>query len=207
MPGRSRGEFPPDSRLAGSIGPTEPTGPTGPTGGFGRDSGRLDPPQTPAGDIVLDFEQADLRDVVRVILGDQYTTVVNWTFRSIAANDILVEGDFLILNPQPNYVDGVSSGRPQWLLRPRDLIPVQFALSTTKPGLYVPNRAIALVGGSEVVYVVEDGVATVRPVSVHESFEELRRIDGEGITAGANVVVGGVHYVSDGQPVTVTEVL
>jgi general secretion pathway protein D len=28
------------------------------------------PPRTPAGDIVLDFEQADLRDVVRVILGD-----------------------------------------------------------------------------------------------------------------------------------------
>jgi hypothetical protein len=42
---------------------------------------------------------------------------------------------------------------------------------------------------------------------VHESFEELHRIEGEGITSGANVVVGGVHYVSDGQPVTVTESL
>ncbi len=71
----------------------------------------------------------------------------------------------------------------------------------------MPNRAITLVGNSEVVYVVEDGDATARPVSVHESFKELRRIEGEGIVSGANVIVGGVHYVTDGQPVTVTEVL
>ena len=144
---------------------------------------------------------------VWVTLGDRYTTVVTWTFRSIVPNETLAEGDFLILNPLPSYVDGVAGGRPQWLLRPRDLIPVQFSLSTTTRGFYVPNRAITLLGDSEVVYVVEDGVATARPVSVHESFEELRRIEGEGITSGANVVVGGVHYVSDGQPVTVTEAL
>ena len=144
---------------------------------------------------------------VRVTLGDVYTTVVSWTFRSIVPNETLAEGDFLILNPLPNYVDGVAGGRPQWLLRPRDLIPVQFSLSTTPTGFYVPNRAITLLGDSEIVYVVQDGVATARAVSVHESFEELRRIDGEGIRSGAQVVVGGVHYVSDGQPVTVTEVL
>ncbi len=144
---------------------------------------------------------------VRVTLGDQYTTVVNWTFRSIVPNGTLAEGDFIILNPLPSYVDGVAGGRPQWLLRPRDLIPVHFALSTTTPGFYVPNRAITLVGDSEFVYIVENGVATARPVSVHESFEELRRIEGEGITDSASVVVGGVHYVSDGQPVTVTEAL
>ncbi len=144
---------------------------------------------------------------IRITLGDQYTTVVTWTFRSIVPNETLAEGDFLILNPLPSYVDGVAGGRPQWLLRPRDLIPVQFSLSTTTAGFYVPNRAITLLGNSEVVYVVENGVATARPVSVHESFKELRRIEGEGISSGANVVVGGVHYVSDGQPVTVTEVL
>ena len=144
---------------------------------------------------------------IRITLGDQYTTVVTWTFRSIVPNEILAEGDFLILNPLPSYVEGVAGGRPQWLLRPRDLIPVQFSLSTTTAGFYVPNRAITLVGNSKVVYVVENGVATARPVSVHESFKELRRIEGEGISSGANVVVGGVHYVSDGQPVTVTEVL
>lgn len=144
---------------------------------------------------------------VRITLGDQYTTVVNWTFRSTVPNENLTEGDFLILNPLPNYVEGVAGGRPQWLLRPRDLIPVQLSLSTTTTGFYVPNRAITLRGDSEIVFVVEDGVATARPVSVHDSFEELRRIEGDGITTGSIVVVGGVHYVSEGQPVTVTEVL
>ncbi len=144
---------------------------------------------------------------VRVSLGNQYTTVVTWTFRSIVPNESLAEGDFIILNPLPSYVDGVAGGRPQWLLRPRDLIPVQFSLSKTTPGFYVPNRAITLLGDGEIVYVAEDGIATARAVSVHESFEELRRIEGEGIAGGAKVIVGGVHYVSDGQPVTVTEVL
>ena len=144
---------------------------------------------------------------IRVTLGDQYTTVVHWNFRSVTSSEDLAEGDFLIRNPQPDYIEGVAGGRPQWLLRPRDLIPVRFALSATTPGFYVPNRAIALVGGSEVVYVVEESVAIARPVSVHETFEELRRIEGEGITSGAKVVVGGAHYVSDGQPVIVTEVL
>lgn len=144
---------------------------------------------------------------VRVTLGDQFTTVVNWTFRSILPNSTLVEGDFIILNPLPSYVDGVVGGRPQWLLRPRSLIPVQISLTSTTPGYYVPSRAITLVGDSEVVYVVEDGVATARSVSVHESFEELRRIEGEGISDAVRLIVGGVHYVSDGQPVSITEVL
>ncbi len=144
---------------------------------------------------------------VGVTLGDEYTTWVKWNFRSVTSSEDLVEGDFLIMNPQPDYIEGVAVGRPQWLLRPRDLVPVQFALSTTTPGLYVPNRAITLVGDSEAVFVVEDGVARARPVSVNETFEELRRIEGEGVTAGSTVIVGGLHYVSDGQPVTITEVL
>ena len=71
----------------------------------------------------------------------------------------------------------------------------------------MPNRAITLIGDNEAVFVVENGVAKARPVSVHEMFEERRRIEGEGITTGTNVIVGGVHYVSDGQPVTVTEAI
>ncbi len=144
---------------------------------------------------------------VRVTLGDEYTTWVKWNFRSVTSNENLAEGDFLIMNPQPDYIEGVAVGRPQWLLRPRDLVPVQFALSTTTPGLYVPNRAITLFGDSQAVFVVEGGVARARPVSVNETFGELRRIEGEGVTAGSAVIVGGLHYVSDGQPVTITEVL
>ncbi len=71
----------------------------------------------------------------------------------------------------------------------------------------MPTRAITLVGDSQAVFVVEDGVARARPVTVNETFGELRRIEGEGVTTGSKVIVGGVHYVSDGQPVTITEAL
>jgi RND family efflux transporter MFP subunit len=140
---------------------------------------------------------------IGISLGDQYTTVVNWNFRSIVAHGDLAEGDFLILNPLPGYIDGVAGGRPQWLLRPRDLIPVRFDLSATTPGFYVPNHAIMLAGDSPMVFVVENGIARARPVSLHESHGELRRIEGEGLAIGSEVIVGGVHYVSDGQPVIV----
>ena len=148
-----------------------------------------------------------LPDKVKVTLGDQYTTVVNWNFRSVSEAGDLLEGDFLILNPQPDYLDGVAGGRPQWLLRPRDLVPVQFSHSNTPLGFYVPVRAITLLGEAEAVLVVEDGTARARAVTGYETIEEFRRIEGEGITTGTQVIVGGMHYVSDGQPVTVTGTL
>jgi RND family efflux transporter MFP subunit len=146
-------------------------------------------------------------DKVKVTLGDQYMTVVNWNFRSVIDAEDLVEGDFLILNPQAIYLDGVAGGRPQWLLRPHDLVPVQLSLSAATHGFYVPVRAITLLGDVETVLVVEDGIARARAVTGHEMIEEFRRIEGEGITTGTQVIVGGVHYVSEGQPVNITETL
>lgn len=142
---------------------------------------------------------------IRVILGDEYLSVVNWNFRSVESSGNLAEGDFLILNPQPNYIKGVAGGRPQWLLRPRDLVPARFTLSPTTPGFYVPNRAITLLRDGQAVFVVQDGVARALPVSLHDTFEELGRIEGEGLGTGSKVIVGGLQYVSDGQPVDITE--
>ena len=143
-------------------------------------------------------------DKVEITLGTRYTTVINWNFRSLRESGDLTEGDFLVLRPMPEHVDGVAIGRPQWLLRPRDLVPVQFTLSASPTGYYVPINAITLSDTGEAVFVVEDGRAIERPVSVKETFKELRRIEGEGIADGVRVIVGGVHYVSDGQPVEVT---
>ena len=42
-------------------------------------------------------------------------------------------------------------------------------------------------------------------MTVHESYQELRRIQGEGIETGTQVITGGAHYVSDGQVVRVVE--
>ncbi len=141
---------------------------------------------------------------VEVRLGDQYTTVIQWNFRSVVEGGDLEEGDFLILRPALEYLEGVAFGRPQWLLRPGDLVPVQLSLSGAPSGFYVPTNAIILADNGPAVVVVEGGVARERAVSVHEAFEEWRRIEGEGIGEGSQVIVGGVHYVSDGQPVSVT---
>jgi hypothetical protein len=116
----------------------------------------------------------------------------------------LKEGDFLIRRPALEHLEGVAIGRPQWLLRPGDLVPVQFSLSGAPSGFYVPTNAIILADSGHAVVVVEEGVARERAVSVHEAFEEWRRIEGEGIGEGSQVIVGGVHYVSDGQPVSIT---
>ncbi|MEA3278434.1 MAG: efflux RND transporter periplasmic adaptor subunit [Pseudomonadota bacterium] len=144
---------------------------------------------------------------IEIALGDVYETVIKWNFRSLTDGGDLREGDFLIVGPKAEQLDGVAVGRPQWLLRPGDLVPVQFFLSALPRGYYVPIRAISVVDGEQALFVVEDGRARARPVQIGETFRELRRVEGDGISDGAKVIVDGVHYVSDGQPVSITETL
>ena len=142
-------------------------------------------------------------DKVEITLGDDYITVINWNFRSLRASGNLRDGDFLVLRPKKEHLEGLVIGRPQWLLRPGDLVPVRFLLHATSQGLYVPVDAITMMDGKHVVFVVEDKKARKREIAVNETFRELRRIEGEGIRPGTQVIVSGVHYVSDGQPVTI----
>ncbi len=146
-----------------------------------------------------------LPELVPVTLGDSYTTVIKWNFRSIVDEGTLREGDFLILDPTSKYLNGVIGGRPQWLLRPRDLVPVQFSLPSVPHGFYVPIDAITLIGRQHVVFIIDGGKAKATKITVHETYRELRRIEGNGITTGEFIVVGGVHYITDGQPVSITK--
>jgi len=142
---------------------------------------------------------------VMVQLGNDYTTVIRWNFRSLENPGDLSEGEFLIVEPEPVYLDGVAVGRPEWLLRPGDLVPVRFELASTPRGFYVPVGAVTSFRGAPAVYLVENGQARAHPVTVHESRGELLRIEGEGIVNGAQLIVGGVHYVSNEQSVIVTQ--
>ena len=78
-------------------------------------------------------------------------------------------------------------------------------LGTLARGHYVPNRAIAMRDSTQIVFTVEDGHARLREVSLHESHKELRRVTGPGIRDGALLVVGGTHFLSDGQPVQIRQ--
>jgi RND family efflux transporter MFP subunit len=140
---------------------------------------------------------------IAVQLGEDYLTVVKWNFRSLEQAGELREGDFLVMKPRAEYLNGLAIGRSQWLLRPGDLVPVRFLLDATPRGFYVPVDAITRVESRQAVFLVEAGVARLRPVTVHESYQELRRIQGEGIEAGARVITGGSHFVSEGEAVRI----
>ncbi len=134
---------------------------------------------------------------------NNYFTVIKWNFRSIREGSLLIEGDFLILKPQPEHLTGLAIGRPQWLFRPGDLVPVQFLLDATTKGLYVPVNTIDKVNDKHVVFVVEDNIARRKEVDVFDSYQELRRIEGNGIQENTVIVVEGMHYLTDGQPVNI----
>ena len=84
---------------------------------------------------------------------------------------------------------------------------MQFSISAAPKGFYVPNTAVTLTGNTPTVYRVEDGVARATTVELLQTVDANRRIQGKGISSGTHIIVGGVHYVSDGQPVSVTEVI
>ncbi len=142
-------------------------------------------------------------DKVEVSFDNDYFTVIKWNFRSLKESNDLQEGDFLVIGPKKEHLDGLAIGRPQWLLRPGDLVPVSFLLHSTTKGLYVPVNAITMADNKHVVFLVENNKASRREITVHDSYRELRRIEGEGIEPGVQIIVGGVHYISDNQPVTI----
>lgn len=147
-----------------------------------------------------------LPERVAVSLANEYTNVVQWNFRSIVDDGSLKENEFLVMNPQANYVDGIAIGRPEWLLRPRDIVPVQFNSVTAVEGFYVPNHAIILKDEQPHVFRVEDEKSIATLVTLHESIGDFRRISSDYLQSGSQVVIDGVHYLTNEQPISVVEV-
>lgn len=144
-----------------------------------------------------------LPEKVKVSLGDEYLGIIKWNFRSLADPGSLKEGNFLVLKPRKEHLAGLAIGRPQWLLRPGELVPIRFILDATPRGYYVPINAITRIAGETAIFIVQDGKAKLIPVSVHETHGEFRRIQGEALQAGLPIITSGLHYVSEGQPVNV----
>ncbi len=142
-------------------------------------------------------------DKVEITLGDDYFTVIKWNFRSLKGSGVLREGDFLVIGPTEQHLDGLVIDRPQWLLRPGDILPVRLFLNMTPRGFYVPVDAITVIDGNHVVFEAGDGKARIIPVTVHDTYQELRRIESNQLRPGIPIIVGGVRFVSDGQPVSI----
>ncbi len=102
----------------------------------------------------------------------------------------------------------------RWLLRPGDVVDLELGTQKARPGIFVPIEAIYEDSGNTSVFVVESSngssVAKKVPVTVivddgeaAASTQRIESVSGDSLD-GAMIVTRGVHYLSDGQNVNVT---
>ncbi len=139
---------------------------------------------------------------VPVTLGTDYYTILDWHLQEVRGEGLRNQ-DLVVRRPTPADYTAVDTTMYQWLIRPGDLIPVSLNLGNLPRGLYVPVTAIKELNGETWVFVVEGGKAKRIAVTAHESFEDQRRVEGEGLAEGAQLVIKGVHYLADGSLVSV----
>jgi multidrug efflux pump subunit AcrA (membrane-fusion protein) len=98
----------------------------------------------------------------------------------------------------------VVVAKPQWMLRPGQLVPVLLTKEAPKPGLYVPMDAILPVSESRGILFLEvDGQARRVEVRLLDRVRVYQRVEGEGVAAGARVITDYVHFLQDGERVRV----
>ena len=99
----------------------------------------------------------------------------------------------------------VVLAKPQWLLRPGQLVRVLLAGEAPAPGLYVPINAIKPVDDDRgIIFLEQDGQARRVEVRLLGRVRALFRVEGDGVVAGARVITDYIHFLQDGEKVRVT---
>lgn len=110
----------------------------------------------------------------------------------------------------PPHWDGESvalDAGSVWMLRPGDLVTVDLASTVSEPGFYVPIEALYRELDQSYVFTVQDGIA--KRISVTAKAQDsssdgaLFEIDSSQLTEGMSLIVGGVHYLHEGDAVQV----
>ena len=154
---------------------------------------------------------------VRVTPGDELLDFVQlFTWRELTDHgDLDPANDFIVRGVTGEVRDGdeVQLLREGWLLRPGDMVKVGLRSTELTAGFYVPENAIQFDGQRHSVYVVEsvgdqgDTAAEVE-VRVGATAGKLQRIEPVGagrLTEGMRLVVGGAHYIVDGEQINPVE--
>ena len=155
---------------------------------------------------------------IRVLPSDTYIPFLDiWTFRAIQVADgedfdphnDLIAGQLELPEEMSTGFTGnqILFDRPQWLVRPGDLVAVNLYGNRLPEGFYVPISAISENSGKYFVHAVDSGTARRVEVNVFETFDTSRRIepvDAEALADGVELVAKGTHYLVDGEPVLVT---
>lgn len=139
---------------------------------------------------------------IPVALTDDWQQFDTWSLRRIEPTPDLSNGDTLILNPDESDEAGVVLGSPQYVFRPGDVVRVGLDAALPRTGFWIPATAIVPRTGDSLVFAVEQGSARAVVVDVLESSGSFRRIIADGLDDGAAIVVRGMQYLSDGDPVT-----
>lgn len=152
---------------------------------------------------------------VRVSPGLKRVPVLQvFTFRELSdAGGLNPDTDVIIGDIEGDISDGqVILSRERWLLRPGDLAEVALRGGAPSEGFYVPRVAILSDGDTQYVVTVPTGSMNAKRVNVHvsETSGELQRIESVetgGLREKDRIIVGGAHYVTDGEEVSLVEQL
>jgi len=159
---------------------------------------------------------------MRIVPGDlEVPFLGQWMFREASVNQdeefdprVDVFAGELILPPDAGESwsgDTILFARDRWLMRPGDLVGVDLTGRSWSPGLYVPMDAIlSLVAKTYVFAAVrgEDGREHARRVEVEVfdgpgTLKRIQPLEESPLSAGERIIVGGVHYVQDDEPIIV----
>lgn len=148
----------------------------------------------------------------------------NWEFHSVTFADdappnleTLYVGQLEIEGQEPLQWAGehvsLDSGS-QWMLRPGDLVNVDLTGEKASPGFYVPLQALYQDSGTTSLFIADNVSAnngTAKKIEVQAQVPEnldagsMIEVQSEQLTEGMQVVLGGVHYLNDGEPITIIE--
>jgi multidrug efflux pump subunit AcrA (membrane-fusion protein) len=144
---------------------------------------------------------------VHIELGDRYLNFQGiYLMREVTDAGGMVPNQLVAMGVPEDFPGGPAIfDRPDWQLRPGQLIPVLLDIEAPRPGFYVPMNSIRPGrDGSGTLFLLENGKAKAVPVTLADHVGQLVRIEGPGLTAGAQVVTSHIHFLRDGEAIRVS---
>ncbi len=107
------------------------------------------------------------------------------------------DGEFILLE------------KKSWMIRPGDLVQVDLSSESSLKGIYIPPKAIVEKNGKEYIFRTEDGLdqfSSVQQLEVTPVPNSKSRYLTPSLPHDVQIVVGGVHNLTDGETVRIVEV-
>ena len=129
------------------------------------------------------------------------------TAKVSAASDQPFEGRIVQIAPAPNqtgtYDVEIELQNPDGILKSGMFGEVSFAKEKHEDVLVLPRDAVLSSENENYVFTVENGIAKKTPVSIGlDTGDRIEVVD--GLHEGADVVIKGQTYLSDGDPISIS---